>query len=226
MSPRPFSRSRISRKRCLRATSRTGPPDAFLKRRNFLLGGAALAGAAALAAWRFWPGTGTFYWPDQGFWNPCLAGLPRHLSRHELVKAAWEGLDPARVWDCHTHLVGTGDSSSGIVINPRMNSALNPAHYARRLFFLNAGCAYDVEGGSVDRAYVRRMLNLIDGMRRGAKPPPVALDPRPGRRRRPPPGRPPFSRPPRRRARARAGESARLRMGRLDPSLSNRLRRG
>jgi len=50
-----------------------------------------------------------------------------------------------------------------------MNSALNPAHYARRLFFLNAGCAYDVEGGSVDRAYVRRMLNLSDGMRRGAK---------------------------------------------------------
>jgi len=46
---------------------------------------------------------------------------------------------------------------------------LNPAHYARRLFFLNAGCAYDVEGGSVDRAYVRRMLNLSDGMRRGAK---------------------------------------------------------
>ena len=50
-----------------------------------------------------------------------------------------------------------------------MNSVLNPAHYARRLFFLNAGCAYDVEGGSVDRAYVRRMLNLSDGLRRGAK---------------------------------------------------------
>lgn len=114
-----------------------------------------------MAAWR--------YWPEQGFWNPCLAGLPRRLSRHELVQAAWEGLDPERVWDCHTHLAGTGDSSSGIVINPRMNSALNPAHYARRLFFLNAGCAYDVEGGSVDRAYVRRMLNLSDGMRRGAK---------------------------------------------------------
>ena len=140
-----------------------------MKRRGFLLGGAALAGAAALAAWRFWPGTGAFYWPEQGFRNPCLAGLPRHLARHELVKAAWEGLDPARVWDSHCHLAGTGDSSSGIVINPRMNSALNPAHYARRLFFLNAGCAYDVEGGSVDRAYVRRMLNLIDGMRRGAQ---------------------------------------------------------
>jgi predicted TIM-barrel fold metal-dependent hydrolase len=140
-----------------------------LRRRGFLIGGAALAGAAALAAWRLRPGDGAFYWPDQGFWNPCLAGLPRHLARHELVLGAWEGLDPERVWDCHTHLVGTGDSARGIVINPRMNSAFNPAQYARRLFFLNAGCAYGAEGESVDRAYVQRMLNLSDGLRGGAK---------------------------------------------------------
>ncbi|MEO8145126.1 MAG: amidohydrolase family protein [Betaproteobacteria bacterium] len=81
------------------------------------------------------------------------------------MTAAWEGLDPARVWDCHAHLVGTGDSGSGITINPDMESALNPASYARRLFFLNAGCAYDDAGGSVDRAYVRRLLNVMDGMR-------------------------------------------------------------
>ena len=85
------------------------------------------------------------------------------------MKAAWEGLDPAQVWDSHVHIAGTGDSPSGITLNPRMNSALNPAHYARRLFFLNAGCAYDIEGGSVDVAYVRRMLNLLAAMRRGFK---------------------------------------------------------
>jgi predicted TIM-barrel fold metal-dependent hydrolase len=50
-----------------------------------------------------------------------------------------------------------------------MNSAFNPAQYARRLFFLNAGCAYGAEGEGVDRAYVRRMLNLSDGLRGGAK---------------------------------------------------------
>jgi mannonate dehydratase len=125
------------------------------------LGGAAFAGAGALAAWKFWP--------EQGFWNPCRVGLPLAIARHELVRAAWEGLDAERVWDVHAHLVGTGDSSSGIFVNPKMESILNPAHYARRLFFLNAGCAYDVPGGSVDRAYVRRMLNLMTGMRRGAK---------------------------------------------------------
>ena len=85
------------------------------------------------------------------------------------MRGAFEGLDRAQVWDAHTHLVGTGDSPSGITINPRMNSALNPTHYARRLFFLNAGCAYDIEGGSIDRAYVRRMLNLMTGLRAGMK---------------------------------------------------------
>jgi mannonate dehydratase len=125
------------------------------------LGAAALAGAGALAAWKFWP--------EQGFWNPCRAGLPLALARHELVKAAWDGLDAERVWDAHAHLVGVGDSPSGIYVNPKMDSLLNPAHYARRLFFLNAGCAYDPPGGSADRAYVRRMLNLMGGMRRGVK---------------------------------------------------------
>jgi mannonate dehydratase len=85
------------------------------------------------------------------------------------VRGAFQGLNLAQVWDSHAHLVGTGDSPSGIYLNPRMNSALSPAQYARRLFFLNAGCAYDVEGGSVDRAYVRRMLNLLGGLRAGMK---------------------------------------------------------
>jgi mannonate dehydratase len=107
-------------------------------------------------------------WPEQGFWNPCHAALPAHLARHELVAAAWEGLDPAEVWDSHAHLVGTGDAHSGIYVNPRMESVLNPALYARRLFFLNAGCVHDVRG-SVDRAYVERIHNLLDAMRPGVK---------------------------------------------------------
>jgi mannonate dehydratase len=107
-------------------------------------------------------------WPEQGLWNPCLARLPAGLANHELVQAAWDGLDPAKVWDSHAHLVGTGDSGSGIEINPRMNSLLNPGEYARRLFFLNAGCAHNAEG-SVDLAYVERMHNLMDGLRPGVK---------------------------------------------------------
>jgi hypothetical protein len=83
------------------------------------------------------------------------------------VKAAWEGLDPAQVWDSHSHLVGSGDSpGSGVYVNPRMESVLHPGQYARRLFFLNAGCAHEAKG-SVDEAYVERMHNLVDGMQNG-----------------------------------------------------------
>ena len=135
-----------------------------VRRRNFLLATAAGGAALAAGAWRFWP--------EQGFWNPCLARLPRRLAEHELVRAAWEGLDPQRIWDMHAHLVGTGDSASGIRVNSRMNSLLNPGEYARRLFFLNAGCvdaAQASRSASVDEAYVQRMVTLMAGLRPGAK---------------------------------------------------------
>jgi len=94
--------------------------------------------------------------------------LPQSLANHGLVRAAWEGLDAAQVWDSHAHLIGTGDSGSGIYVNPATDSLLNPGQYARRLFFLNAGCAHDASG-SVDRAYVERLHNLLDGMQDGEK---------------------------------------------------------
>jgi mannonate dehydratase len=53
-------------------------------------------------------------------------------------------------------------------VHPRTESLLDPANYARRLFFLNAGCAHEAPG-NVDRTYVERMHNLLDGMRVGVK---------------------------------------------------------
>jgi len=94
--------------------------------------------------------------------------LPPRLANHPLVNAAWDGIDASQVWDSHAHLVGNGDASSGIYINPRMESMLNPTLYARRLFFLNGGCVHDAPG-SVDRSYVERLHNLADGMRPGFK---------------------------------------------------------
>jgi len=132
-----------------------------VNRRRLLLGGAgALAGAAGLAAWRAWP--------EQGLWNPCLGALPRALAEHELVRAAWTGIDPAKVWDSHVHLVGMGDAGGGIRVHPGMNSLLDPGQYARRLFFMNGGCVHAAPGG-VDRAYVERMRGLVAGMRPGVR---------------------------------------------------------
>jgi mannonate dehydratase len=103
-------------------------------------------------------------WPEEGVWNPCLAGLPRRLAAHELVRSAWAGLDPAQVWDTHAHLMGIGDAASGVVVDPRSQSPLSPGEYARRLFFLNAGCAQGAPHGT-DRGYVERALALLAALR-------------------------------------------------------------
>src|SRR5262245_45718040 len=105
---------------------------------------------------------------EHGVANPCRTALAPSRAREEAVLAAWTGIDAGTVWDCHAHLIGTGDSDSGIWLNPRMLSLVNPVQYAQRLFFLNAGCARDTPG-SVDRSYVERMLNLLDHMPPGAK---------------------------------------------------------
>ena len=84
------------------------------------------------------------------------------------MQRAWDGIDPAQFWDSHSHLIGTGDSGSGIYVNPRTESLLDPGQYARRLFFLNAGCVHDASG-SVDLAYVDRMRNLLEAMNERAK---------------------------------------------------------
>lgn len=129
------------------------------KRRRLLYAGLA-AGIGAAGVWRVWP--------EQGFVNPCRGALPQRLVNHEIVQAAWSGIDASKVWDCHAHLAGTGDSGGGIWINPQMESLLHPLQYAQRLFYLNAGCASD-QPERIDRSYIERMHDLIDGMRPGFK---------------------------------------------------------
>lgn len=89
------------------------------------------------------------------------------------MRAAWDGIDPGKVWDSHCHLAGSGDSGagesgSGIYLNPAMESLLDPRQYAQRLFYMNAGCVHDAPG-QVDRSFVARMRNLLDDMPRGVK---------------------------------------------------------
>ena len=130
----------------------------LLTRRSLLLGLAAL-GATGFA-YR--------YWPEDGISNPCPGEpLPRSLLDHPLVQSAWEGIDPARFWDCHVHLIGTGDSDSGIRINPQMKNLTNPVQWVRRAFYMNASCALD--DSRVDKSFVERLVWLTDQLPEGAK---------------------------------------------------------
>ena len=103
-----------------------------------------------------------------GLFNPCYkTGLPRHLREHDLVHETWEEIDTSKVWDAHTHLVGTGDSDSGIWLNPNMKSMLYPVLYTKFKFYINGSCAIPNGSETLDEAYVNRLLQLHKMMPEG-----------------------------------------------------------
>jgi uncharacterized protein len=142
----------------------------MLKRRQFLaaaaigtLGCAGCSGLPVVGGIALWSAR-----PEDGLFNPCLGSLPNELANHDLVLSAWEGLDPAKVWDCHAHLAGTGDSGSGIFVNRDMQRISSPVQYLQRKFYLNASCVRGARGG-IDQRYIERLKELADGMRPGTK---------------------------------------------------------
>ena len=100
--------------------------------------------------------------------NPCLSPLPEHLARHELVLAAFEGLEAAALWDVHAHLLGTGDSGSGCSVHPAMHQWWRPVDVLRRRAILNAACV-PTDAPSIDRAYVERLLGHAAAFPVGAR---------------------------------------------------------
>jgi mannonate dehydratase len=112
--------------------------------------------------------TGAAFWPDEGIFNPCYTeATPAHLLNHELVSAAWRGVQPAQMWDCHCHLIGNGDSDSGIWLHESMQDMLSPLQSIRYQFYLNASCAKHQD--SVDRGYIQTMLRLLGDFPVGVK---------------------------------------------------------
>jgi predicted TIM-barrel fold metal-dependent hydrolase len=117
-----------------------------MNRRQFLMA----SGTLGLSAWPLSL--------EEGLWNPCLDGLPRALANHDIVRAAWDGIDPAAFWDCHVHLIGVGDSNGGLWITPAMQSLWHPVQYLQRVFYQNASCAERQD--HVDEDFRARLLRL------------------------------------------------------------------
>lgn len=136
-----------------------------MKRRTFVK----LLGLGAVA------GTGYYYFPDEGIFNPCLdSALPNELLEHDIVNQAWDGIDPNLYRDIHTHLIGVGDSDSGIYIHPSMQDMLSPLQYVRYVFYINAACA-DRESG-IDKGYIETLIRLMKDFPTGARSMVMAFD--------------------------------------------------
>jgi uncharacterized protein len=137
-----------------------------MNRRQFVR--AASLGAVGLAG-----GCGLSF--EEGLFNPCLPGpLPEHLTQHEVVRAAWDGIDATQCWDAHVHIAGVGDGGPGVWISPRLQSWLHPWQSLQRRIYLNAACTK--REGSVDEDFLRRTLECLATFRSGAKAMLLAFD--------------------------------------------------
>ncbi|NIM26850.1 MAG: amidohydrolase family protein [Gammaproteobacteria bacterium] len=127
-----------------------------MKRRLFL----GALGASAASGW--------YFWPEDGFLNPCLeSSLPGALLDNSLIAAAWDGIDPGLAWDCHVHLLGIGDNGGGAWVNPDMRSTINPVLFGQYNFFLNAACVHGSD--EIDNDYVARLLADLSGLAPGSR---------------------------------------------------------
>jgi uncharacterized protein len=79
-------------------------------------------------------------------------------AARELVKAAHEGIDPARLFDFHTHVVGLGTGNTGTWVNPKMQSWLAPIRRFRFAVYADSAGVTDLE--QADAQYVERLLAL------------------------------------------------------------------
>ncbi len=126
-----------------------------MKRRIFLSSLAIAAAGGAIWWIRDWL-------PTRGLSNSCLASpMPQSLATHPAVSRALVDLDGARVWDCHVHLLGTGDETeSDVWVNPVMDSPWHPLQAIQKRLYLNASCTAEEQGG--DAAYIDRLMALSE----------------------------------------------------------------
>lgn len=78
-----------------------------------------------------------------------------------MVDKAWEGVDPARMVDCHVHLVGLGTDCTGCYVNPRTSQPVrHPLTYLKFSIYRHAAGVED--DANADRQYRERLLSLLE----------------------------------------------------------------
>ena len=77
----------------------------------------------------------------------------------DLVKRAFEDIDPTRLVDHHTHIAGIGTSPTGAFVNPKMRSWGHPFHHLKFKVYLSAAGVADVE--QADAQLIKRLVNLV-----------------------------------------------------------------
>lgn len=77
----------------------------------------------------------------------------------DLVKRAFDDIDPHRLIDHHTHIAGIGTSDTGAFVNPKMRTWSHPFHHLKFKVYMSAAGVEDVE--QADSQLTQRLANLI-----------------------------------------------------------------
>jgi predicted TIM-barrel fold metal-dependent hydrolase len=80
----------------------------------------------------------------------------------DLVKRAFDDVDPKRLVDYHTHVAGIGRGGTDAFVNPRMHSWKHPLHRLKFKVYLSAGAVNDVE--HADAQIVERLVRLVSNI--------------------------------------------------------------
>src|SRR2546430_3614174 len=77
----------------------------------------------------------------------------------DMIKGAFDDIDPARLVDYHTHIAGIGNGTNGTFVNPKMRTWRHPLHKLKFKVYLSASAINDVECS--DAQIVHRLTRLI-----------------------------------------------------------------
>src|ERR1041385_4397460 len=77
----------------------------------------------------------------------------------DLIKRAFDDIDPARLIDYHTHVAGLGTGTNGTFVNPKMRTWRHPFHRTKLKVYLSAGGVTDE--GRADEQMISRLVRLV-----------------------------------------------------------------
>src|SRR3990170_4140527 len=95
------------------------------------------------------------------------------IGAKRLVELAYEGIDPARLVDYHTHIIGLGADNSGAFVSPRTKDWLSLERW-KFLIYTSASGIKNL--AQADQEYVARLARLARSSLRGGKYRLLAVD--------------------------------------------------
>jgi len=81
------------------------------------------------------------------------------LKAADLIKRAFEDIDPQRLIDHHTHIAGLGSGGTNAFVNPKMRSWAHPLNHLKFKVYLSAAGVEHLD--RADAELIQRLVNLI-----------------------------------------------------------------